>query len=56
MRDLLGPVAGAPGQEFLRVVALGTMSAKHMGAPRAGQSPSPALTSALPARLPDEAP
>ena len=38
---------------FLRVVALGTMSAKHMSAVRRGQS---ALTAGLRERLPDEAP
>ena len=41
------------GEGFLEVVALGTMSAKHMSAVRRGQS---ALTAGLRERLPDEAP
>jgi len=56
MGDFFGGGASSPGQEFLGVVALGTMSAKHTGAPEAGQSPFPALTEDLPARLPFEAP
>jgi hypothetical protein len=56
MSDPLGPGSRAPGQVFLGVITLGTMSAKHTGAPGAGQSPSAALTPAFSARLPDEAP
>jgi hypothetical protein len=56
MGDLLGCLAPTVRQELLRVLVLGTMSAKLRGGPKAGQSAVGTLTAAGSERLPDEAP